>query len=343
MVPRMKFDVAVLEEHLSRARRIAVVSHFNPDGDAVGSVSALCAFLEGLGKETVPLLPNRIPSFLRFLDRGKRPFLIAADDPARAESELGRCDLLVCLDFNALQRTDVLAGPIARVTMPKLLIDHHIDPQREPFDRIWSDPDSSSTCELLFWLLLSLPGMDGDASRLPAPCAEALYAGMMTDTNNFANSVRPSTFEMASRLIACGVDKTGLQYRVLNSYSENRFRLMGHLLKENLRLLPGQGVAYMLLSQAEKDAYGFQPGDTEGFVNLPLQIDGVRLSAIFSEDAERGNIRVSLRSRRGTDVNVLARRFFYGGGHENAAGGKLELPLEEVPAYFLKALELYFG
>ena len=339
----MHYDITELERVVADSRKVAVIGHLNPDGDAAGSVSAMCRYLEMRGKEAQAIFPNPVPSHFMFLDKGPRPIMICEGDVAAAAEYVKGCDTIFCLDFNSPGRTEYLKGAILESKGVKVLIDHHLSPEQGVFDHIWSDPDSSSTCELLFWLLLAMPDVGGEPSRLTMDCAEALYLGMMTDTNNFSNSVRPSTFEMASLLIARGVDKTMLQYRVLNSYSHTRIRLMGHLLKDNLRLAERHGAAFMTFSEAEKAEYAFRPGDTEGFVNIPLQIDGVRLSAFFSEDGPGGYVRVSLRSRRGTDVNTFARLFFNGGGHENAAGGRLYMPLSDVPAYFLKSLDDYFA
>jgi phosphoesterase RecJ-like protein len=183
-----------------------------------------------------------------------------------------------------------------------------------------------------------MPDVAGDPGRIPLPCAESLYVGMMTDTNNFSNSVFPGTFEMASKLIARGVDTDGLQDKVLNCYSESRTRLMGHMIQDKMVVLPQYGAAYMLLSNREKDLYDFKPGDSEGFVNLPLAIRDVQVSALFTENFDGRYIRVSLRSKSPVNVNSLAVRFFNGGGHRNASGGRLYMPLEEVPACFEKAL-----
>ena len=202
----------------------------------------------------------------------------------------------------------------------------------------FSTIDVSSTCELLFWILLALPDVAGDPARIPLRCAESLYVGMMTDTNNFSNSVLPGTFEMAGLLMGVGVDKNGLQEKVLSCYSVSRTRLMGHMVKDKMKVLPKWNTAYMLLSNKEKDRYHFQTGDSEGFVNLPLAISSVQVSAFFTEDSEGRYLRVSLRSKGSINVNKFAVRFFNGGGHHNAAGGRLYMPLEEVPAYFEAAL-----
>ena len=339
----MRYDVSAFDRMISRAERIAVFSHLNPDGDAVGSLCACCTYLAARGKDFTPILPNAVPDFLKFLSAGGRQIVICEEDPRRAKDLAAAADLLICLDVSSPSRTEYLAEAIISSGAAKILIDHHIDPQSGIFDLVYSEPEISSTCELLFWLLMEMPDVAGDVNRLTMPCAEALYTGMMTDTNNFSNSVVPSTFEMAARLIARGVDKIGLQYKVLNSYNMSRLRLLGRLVNDCMHVFPQHGATCMLLSEEDKSRLNFRPGDTEGFVNIPLQVADVRISGIFTEDKEGGYVRVSLRSKRGTDVNTLARRFFNGGGHENAAGGRIYMPLKEVPAYFLSALDQYFG
>ena len=184
----------------------------------------------------------------------------------------------------------------------------------------------SSTCELLYWLLLSLPGV-GTAGRLPGAVLGSLMTGMTTDTNNFANSVFPSTLRMASELLAAGVDREALLDRLYHDYRENRLRAMGACLQERMRITP-EGAALMVLDRAFLRRFDLQDGETEGFVNLPLGIGRVRLSVFLRED--EGHFRVSVRSKRGVAANRLAAEAFHGGGHACAAGGKLHFP-QDIP------------
>ena len=336
----MKIDTTTLESGLSQAHDIVLIGHFNPDGDAVGSVTAAWHYLKARGKQAHMILPSPYPESMAFLEPAAEEdhIVICEREPETARRLVAGTDLIICLDLNRLARTEYLEEDILASKARKVLIDHHIAAESERFDTVLSTIDVSSTCELLFWIILAMPDIAGDPSRIGLRCAESLYVGMMTDTNNFSNSVFPDTFEMAARLIARGVDKNGLQEKVLSCYSVSRTRLMGHMIKDKMKVLPAFNTAYMLLSNKEKDRYSFKPGDSEGFVNLPLAISSVQVSALFTENIDGQYIRVSLRSKGRINVNRFANRFFNGGGHHNAAGGRLYIPLEEVPAYFENAL-----
>ncbi len=326
MLDLSRTDIARLHALIEGAERITLVAHTRPDGDAIGSTLALSAFLQARGKDAAVLLPDRVDDNLRFMLRDGEP-LIYTDDPDAACRRIAGSDLLFCLDCNAWNRTAGMEGALARSTARKVLIDHHIGPDTAAFDLCFSRTEISSASELLYWILLSLPGMDGQAAKLPPASARALLTGMTTDTNNFANSVYPSTFEMAGELIAAGVDREGILACLYNNYPERRFRLMGHLLRDCMTITP-EGIAYMILRKADRNAYGITEGDTEGFVNLPLGIDRVRMSLFLKE--EDGLFRVSIRSRKELSANQLARTFFHGGGHAQAAGGRLCWP-EDIP------------
>ena len=186
---------------------------------------------------------------------------------------------------------------------------------------------------------MAMPAIEADASRLPAEAAISLMTGMTTDTNNFANSVYPSTLIMASTLLAAGVNRDMILEKLYNQHSENRLRLMGHMMKDLLTLTP-DGAAYIVLDKQTQEAYNVQEGDTEGFVNMPLSIADVRMSILIKEDTDR--LRVSIRSKKGTSANGCARMYFNGGGHENAAGGRLEIPVTEAAAYIEKHVHDFF-
>ena len=225
-----------------------------------------------------------------------------------------------------------------------MLFDHHLSPDRAAFDLVFSRTEVSSACEVLFDTLLALPDIAGDAGKLPAACTYALMTGMTTDTNNFANSVFPGTLRMASALLAAGTDRDDILARLYNRYRENRFRLMGYLLSEVLQITP-EGVAYMILRKEDQLRFNMRQGETEGFVNLPLGIDRVRMSLFLTEQED--HFRVSVRSKKGTSANRMAASRFHGGGHELAAGGKLYFPADipgpdDAQAYILKGIEGFF-
>ncbi len=314
-------DIQRLEAFFAAAKRVCIVVHTHPDGDALGSGTALAAYLRLCrGAEARLLLPDPAPDSLAFLaDPG---CTLVATDPQPAQAWIASCDLLVCLDMNGFSRAEALAGPLQACGAPKVLIDHHLNPDRASFDLVFSETEISSASELLYRVLLALPGV-GSAGRLPMEVLTPLMAGMTTDTNNFANSVFPTTLQMASELLAAGVDRDAILARLYYSYRENRFRAQGAFLSERLVILP-EGVAYAVLDRAFQERFDLQEGETEGFVNLPLGIGRVRMS-IFLREAE-GHFRVSIRSKPGVSANRLAAEAFHGGGHECAAGGKLFFP-----------------
>ena len=339
----MRIDTISLDAMLNDARDIVLVGHFNPDGDALGSVTAAYHYLKARGMYPHIILPSPYPENMSFLepDEPSGRMVIVEDSPETARQLVRDADTIICLDLNKLSRTEYLEQDILGSKAKKVLIDHHIQAEHELFDLVIATVGISSTCELLFWIIMSMPDVSGDVLKIGMRCAESLYIGMMTDTNNFSNSVYPSTFEMASKLMERGVDKDRLQEKVLSCYSESRTRLMGHLIKDNMRILHQWNAAYITLTNKEKDEYEFKAGDSEGFVNIPLSISNVMISALFTENYDGRYIRVSLRSKGDINVNSLAVHHFNGGGHRNASGGRLYIPMEDVPAYFENALELW--
>ncbi len=310
--------------------RAVVFAHENPDGDAIGSAVAICSYLSMLGKEVCAVMCSHLPAHFDFMIPQGKVFYYC-DEPSLCEALIDEADLLVFLDMNGKNRSGDLQQAIGRSKAGCILIDHHLNPQTCDFDVVISDAEVSSACELLYQVLLEQPEVGGDVSRLPLDCATALMTGILTDTNNFANSLFPSTYLAVSALQGRGVDRDAIYNRVFCNYSERRMRLMGHLLHDNMRCLEC-GAAYFTLSKADKECYSFAKGDSEGFVNLPLAIAGVRLTALFTEDD--GFVKVSLRSKGNVDVNEFSHKYCNGGGHKNASGGRLYMPLDAIPAFF---------
>ena len=323
-------NIELLRGELQLAGSIILVGHVNPDGDSIGSLMGMKGYLHTLGKEVTAVVPNPYPEFLGFLDP-QSEVLAYSIVPEQVQEKVDAADLIICMDFNSLGRIDALGGVIASSGARKVLIDHHPQPD-QLFELIYSYPELSSTCELAFWIIKGL--LEG--GEFPLSSAIALYTGMMTDTNNFANSVLPSTFMMAGELMEIGVDKEWVQKMVFGGYSEDRMRLMGYMLSQNMKILPQFNAAVMVLTKEIKEKFNFSDGDSEGFVNLALNIKSVRVSALFTEGDEF--VRVSLRSKDDFSVNRLSRGYFNGGGHERAAGGRLFIPIGEVAEYFEKSL-----
>ena len=325
------------------ARVVSVISHTHPDGDAVGSSAGMGTYLSMcLGKDVVCILPDTPPASISFVIPNNVPYIYADVALQAAEERILKSDLIIMIDLNRVSRTEALEACIRKSSAPKVLVDHHLGPEEEAFDLMFSTPEVSSASELLYWMLRRLVG---PAENIPAQAREALCAGMTTDTNNFANSVFPSTFTMASELIASGTDRNAIIAKLYNQYRENRIRLMGWMQSHEMKLTD-TGAASMILTKELQDRFDYQEGETEGLVNVPLAIDKVRLSILLTQ--HKDCMRVSIRSKVGTSARDLAMRWFNGGGHENAAGGKLVFGVD-IPdasaagAYVEKALKDYLG
>ena len=312
---------------------MVILSHTNPDGDAVGSSIAWAEALRREGHDVVCIVPNKYPYYLDWMT-GISDVVIHRTDPDRAAAAVAEADVIFCLDFHSLSRLDQLSEVIAANTSAKrVLIDHHLNPT-EPFDIMFSHPESSSTCFLVYKVIEALWG----AQSVTPSQAEVLYVGMMTDTGNFSFSqLTPELYQALAVLSATGINIPQIYNNVYNSFTEGRARLFGYAINRKMKMLRKGTVAYMSLTEEEMRRFWFQQGDSEGFVNYPLSIKKMRMSAIFIE--HKDFIRVSLRSRGAVDVNLFASRYFEGGGHHNAAGGKSFVSMEETIARFEAAVE----
>ena len=323
--------IQALQALKTQAASVVVAGHTHPDGDALGSTSALALYLQTLcGKHVTVVFPDSPADNLRFILPESVNFRFHDTEAEKAESSIRQADLVFLVDCNGFQRTEALQTPLETSRARKVLIDHHLNPDRNAFDLVFSTPEISSASELLYWILKQL-------AEVSVPIGTALLAGMTTDTNNFANSVYPSTFRMASELIAAGVDREALLQKLYGNFRENRVRLMGYMQHEGLHILPCGG-AYMILTREIQERFDLREGESEGLVNVPLAIGAVRLSLLLKED--EGHFRVSIRSKKGTSAQQLAQRLFHGGGHENAAGGKLfigqDIPCAEAAAGYVE-------
>lgn len=341
------YRIQKLHKLAAEADRITVVTHTRPDGDAVGSSIATARFIgEMYGRDVAMVIADAYSKSLDFiLDEKDRACLFQYDtQPAEAAERILGSDLIICLDCNGIDRTGALKDILGRSSAPRILIDHHLTPHEEEFCLVFSETEISSASELAYWILLAMPEVDGDTSLIPMHCLRALMAGMTTDTNNFANSVFPSTLEMASRLLEAGVDRDGIIAELYNRYRENRLRMMGFALKDKMTILP-EGTAYIILTASELERFDIEEGELEGLVNIPLGIDEVKMSILLKEDD--GFFRVSVRSKKGISANSFATRFFNGGGHEQAAGGRLYFPGDisvssDAEDYVRKVTGLFF-
>lgn len=325
-------NVDRFERWLEKAENIVIVTHVSPDGDAIGSSLGLAHFLESQDKNVHVIVPNGFPDFLRWMN-GVQQILRYDKHPDEAGRLIAGADVICCVDFNCLKRIDAMAGPVGESSARKVLIDHHLDP--EPFCQITiSHPHIASASELVFRLICRL----GYFEDITAECAECIYTGMMTDTGGFTyNSNDPEIYYIISQLLSKGIDKDQIYRNVFHTYSEGRLRLMGHVLSQ-MHVYPDFRSALITLTKKEQDRFDYVRGDSEGFVNLPLQMKNVVFSVFLREDTEKNMIKVSLRSTGDFPCNQVASEFFGGGGHLNASGGEVYGSMDEALQLFKEAL-----
>ena len=315
-------------------KNIVILSHTNPDGDALGSSLAWGEALRGKGHNVTCIVPNKYPYYLDWMS-GIEQMVVFKCDEEVAVKAAAEADILFCLDFHSLSRLDEPLSKVidANTSAKRVLIDHHLNPS-ESFDLMFSYPEASSTSYLVCNIIIALWG----AESISATQAEVLYVGMMTDTGNFSfSTLTPALYRALAVLAGTGIDIPQIHNNVYNSFTEGRARLFGYTINRKMKLLRKGTVAHMSLTEDEMRRFWFQQGDSEGFVNYPLTIKKMRMSAMFTE--HKDFIRVSLRSRGAVDVNTFAARYFEGGGHHNAAGGKSYVSMAETIARFEAAVE----
>ncbi len=330
-------EVARLRQiiEVKSGQKIVLVAHTNPDGDALGSTLALARVLRQMGHSVECIAPNKFPYFMSWMS-GIDSYIIHKCDEERAKEVVAEAEIIFCMDFNTTHRLEDLGEVIDENKGAKrVLIDHHLNPATD-FDAVFSYPDESSTCFVTYSLIEAYMG----AEAIDATTADLLYTGIMTDTGNFSYSnLTPALFRAVAVLVERGADITEVNRLVNNSYSADRAKLFGYTVNRKMEIIEDGRVAYMSLTEAEMRRFKFQQGDSEGFVNYPLSVASMDVSALFT--ANRKFIRVSLRSRKHIDINEFARRYFNGGGHKNAAGGKSYMTMDETIARFKSAIAEY--
>jgi len=301
---------------LARSRRVAVVCHMTPDGDALGSSLFMWHVLTAMGKSVVVVTPDCAPSSLMFLP-GAGNVVAASCHPDKTRHLFRNADLVFCLDFNDLKRIDRTAPMLEASSAPRIVVDHHLNPNIDARVLI-SHPEKSSTSALVYMLIHQM-GMSGYVTREAAECC---CAGMMTDTGNFSyNSNDPDLYEIMAQLIAKGADKDSLYTRIFNTNSLSRLRIMAYSQLRKMQILEQHKCAIITLSHDELEEFNYHKGDTEALVNVPLSIPDVVYSIYLREDAV-DYVKVSMRSKGAFSVKSLCEKYFNGGGHHNAAGGE---------------------
>lgn len=315
-----------LDTVIQSPKRFAVVSHVNPDGDAIGSSLAFAQFLKKFGHEAEVMVSNDFPDFLAWMP-GACNIHIYDKASETCDQILNVADVLVILDFNHSSRSGLIQETLNKLNTKKILIDHHRDTDLSQFFCALSETNVSSTSELVAEVV-----MHYGEQYLDESIATNLLVGIMTDTGSFSHSIYHSeTLAICAKLIDKSISYNQIHQLVYDTFSEGRLRLLGYSISNKMEVLDEYATAIIALSKEELAQFNYQVGDTEGVVNFPLNMKKIRMSVLVTE--RQGIIRLSFRSKGNFSVHELANKYFNGGGHTNAAGGTLTCSLE-------KALEL---
>ena len=330
-------QMAQLSHLISEANTILITCHKSPDGDAIGSCLGWAEYLRLRGKDAVVIVPDQYPDFLLWLPNTEK---IVRYDKHKEKCDMlfKIADLVFCLDYNTPSRVEDMQQALVSSPAPRILIDHHLNPD-VPAVLTISHPEASSTSELIFRIVWQL----GAFALMTRQFATPIYCGMMTDTGGFTfNSSNPDIYYIISELLTTHIDKDRIYRNVYHNYSEDRIRLMGYVLYEKLVYLPEYHAAFYTLTKQEQERFHFVKGDAEGLVNIPQQIKGLKLSISLREDTEKSRlVWVSLRSVDDFPCNKMAEDFFNGGGHLNASGGRLNCTMEEAVEVVKRAIVSY--
>jgi bifunctional oligoribonuclease and PAP phosphatase NrnA len=325
-----------LKAHFSSKKKFTIITHFNPDGDALGSSLGLKLFLEDKGHDVTSIIPSASPPYYNWMPGFDTLKVYSDKNKAEFENYFRDIDFVFCLDFNHTSRVNSLSEILLQCSAPKILIDHHEQPSDE-FQYVYSYPGKSSTAELIYDFILRMEGKESITKAI----ASCLYTGLITDTGGFQfSSTHASTHLMAATLIEKGIEPSVLFNNCFNNFSLNRLNLFGYCISETMKIYKEKKVAIIWIDKKTKDKFNIQEGDTEGLVNYPLKVMDIEASVLFKEDYDK--IRISFRSKNDTDVNIIARKYFNGGGHKNAAGGMSKMKLVETLAFFESILEEAF-
>lgn len=318
---------------LDQPRNVVITTHQKPDGDAMGSSLGLYHFLQLLGHQVTVISPTNWASFLNWMP-GCKNVLDYESQTDKANKAIEAAAWIFCLDFNTLSRTKRMEEVLMMAKAEKVLIDHHQEPQTAVFAYGISDTGKSSTAEMVYDFITA----SGNGEKINSTIADCLYAGVMTDTGSFRfPSTTASVHTMVSFLKEKGLQHSLIHEELYDNFSENRFRFIGNVLLNRMEVFYEYNTALIAIPQADLIKYDIRTGDTEGLVNFPLSIKGIKLAAIIIDRGEER--KSSFRSKGNFDVNTFARKYFNGGGHYNAAGGFNKEPLEEVVAKFKVAMK----
>ena len=326
-------EILDINQLLKPENKIVIITHYNPDGDAIGSSLGLKHFLKQKGLQADVIVPNDFPKFLKWMPEAKK-IIIADYKRKQAGEAIYNADVIFILDFNASNRSGNLVGPwLEKARATKILIDHHQQP--EDFDFVYSDTTIPATSQMVYHFIEALD----EEKLVNQDIADCLYTGIMTDTGGFRfRSTSATTHRIIANLIEKGADPAMITSNTWDTNTVSRLHLLS-LILSRIEVVKDGKVAILWLKRDELKEFGFQKGDTEGFVNYGLSIMGTQVSAFFMEDLYDDFIKISFRSKEDVDVNQFSRKYFNGGGHINAAGGKYFKSIEDTIEDFKEKIE----
>ncbi len=328
-------DINLAQKRIEQAQHIIITSHKSPDGDSVGSSLGLYHYLKKLDKKITICHPDEMPYFLQWIE-GADQILNYDHHQNEVKSAFDAADLIFCLDYNHPSRIGKMEELLVNSNAFKIMIDHHQNPKVEAFDLIFSDPENSSTSQLIYEFIEASNQTDYIDPKVGTP----IYCGIMTDTGSFRfPSTTAKTHLIIADLIEKGVKNSEIHEKVFDTNTISKLKLTGFALSEKLNLIENNTIGYISLNQEELKKYNYKKGDTEGLVNQILSISGVKMAAFLK--AEEGIIKMSFRAKGNTYVNELAAEHFSGGGHIYAAGGKFEGKLEQAIEKFVTIAKTY--
>jgi len=327
-------NTQALKDYLSTPRKIVVIPHVKPDADALGSCLGWKIYLEKKGHQATVIAPSEYPVFLDWMPKRETVLDMDRSNIDLIKQALQEADLVCCLDFNELSRIDKLSELVAPLTCQKMLADHHIG-REDVFDFDFWNVDAAATCEIIYDIIISL----GDENLIDVPIGECLYAGIMTDTGSFKYAMTTSKIHrIVANLMDIGVQTEKIHRNIFDNNSLERLKFLGYAIHKKLVVNPAVQFAYFYITQKELADFNTQTGDTEGLVNYALSIKGICVAALFKEDRD-GSIKISFRSSGDVSVRDLSAKYFGGGGHKNASGGKVtNKTIDEVRFLFEKVV-----
>ena len=320
----MQEKIKLLKALISEKKNIVITVHRGPDGDAMGSALGLYNVLVQLGHIVTVITPNDYASFLYWLP-GNEKVIVFTEEKEKAKQITTDTDLIFLLDFGQIRRLDDYGDIVQNSTAKKVMIDHHQEPDEHISDILFLDVTACSTAQIVFEIIKEL----GYKNLINKDVAECLYTGIMTDTGSFKySSTTERTHHIIAELIGKGAENSKIHDLVYDNFSENRVKLLGYCLNQKLQIFKENKAAIISLNAEELKQFKFKKGDTEGIVNYALSIEDI-IFAVFIAEKE-GLVKLSLRSKGNFKVNEIAKKYFSGGGHKNAAGGISDISVNDT-------------